>query len=112
MITERLEWEFESAPVREQLRLRARKPLPFEQEILDRCPDYDEVVADVLRALNDLDTCRPVGLAIGPIPITAVWQYLDRQGYDRGASAILSRAILDADRVSLALRAKKKASAA
>ena len=33
------------------------------------------------RAFQELQTCRAVGFgALGPIPLTAVWEYVDRYG--------------------------------
>ena len=108
MIEERLAWEFESAPIREQLRLRNRPPVPFERDILEREPPFDETVYDLLRALDELGTCRTHGLDISAIPITAVWSYWERKGYDPVTVEILTSATLAGDRKYLALRAAKK----
>jgi hypothetical protein len=35
-------------------------------------------------AFWDLSTCRQVGFGIGPIPLTAIWEYADRKGLDEG----------------------------
>jgi hypothetical protein len=35
----------------------------------------------IARAYAQLSTCRPIGMGgIGPIPITAVWEWEDRKG--------------------------------
>ena len=33
-------------------------------------------------AFMDLSTCRSVGMGVGPIPITAIYEYCDRQRFD------------------------------
>jgi hypothetical protein len=33
-------------------------------------------------AFMDLSTCRNNGMGVGPIPITAIYEYCDRQGFD------------------------------
>lgn len=32
----------------------------------------------LLRAFNELSTCRQLGMTIGPIPVTAIFDYVDR----------------------------------
>ncbi len=106
MMAERLEWEHEAAPILEQLRLRKRETKPFEKEVLDRRPPHDEAVDLGMRALFDLSTCRPVGMGIGPIPITAMWLWCSHEGLDADATAILARALRHADGVYLGLKGK------
>lgn len=109
MIEARIAWEFESAPVREQLQRRQRNPVPFEAEILARRPAHDELVDDVMQAISDLGTERSIGMALGPIPITAVWSYWERRGLDAAAVQIMTSATLQGDRAYLATYAKKAA---
>jgi hypothetical protein len=114
MTADRIAWGFESDPIREQIRIRTARagdaPIrlhDFERRVLASSPPYNETASDVLRALDDLATCRPEGFAgPGRIPITVIWEYLARKGYDSAATEILTRAILDADRVYLEQREK------
>ena len=49
---------------------------------------------------RQLATERQIGLgAVGPIPITAVWEYWRRKGVDDVAAEILTYAVLRGDRV-------------
>lgn len=32
----------------------------------------------LFRAWRELSTCRPVGFSVGPIPLTAIFEYVDR----------------------------------
>lgn len=97
MMVERLEWEREAHPVREQLRIRKREPYPKEQAILDAEPFSDETVIDALRGFQDTSTNRQIGLAIGPIPDSAIWDWCDRHGLDAEAAQIFHRGIRIAD---------------
>lgn len=99
MIEARIAWECEAAPVLDQLRIRKRDPVAKEREILDRRPPGDDTVDDVVRALGELGTCRQVGFGLGPIPITAVWEYWRLKGYDEVAVDLLTGAVLRGDRV-------------
>lgn len=38
----------------------------------------------LVRAYADVATCRSYGMGVGPIPITAMWQWCDRQCNGRG----------------------------
>lgn len=116
MTAERIAWEFASAPVREQLRIRSIKTpagqrvkvYPFEREILDKRPRPDEAVEAIVQALEDLGTCRPVGMAIGRIPITAIWTYWERRGYRAHVVEVMTHATLRADAIYLAEHSKRR----
>lgn len=116
MIAERLAWEFESAPIREQLRLRSKglrpheqpKVLDFEIEILDKRPPDNQLAEEILQALRDLGTERPVGFAMGRIPISAIRAHFDRQGRSRESTDVMTRLVLDADAFFLAKHAEKE----
>lgn len=110
MIAERIIWQLEAAPIQEQMKRRDRDAYPPEREVLDKKPDDDETVDDVLRALDDLSTCRQFiqGFGLGPIPILAIWSYWERRGLDPVAVQILTHATLEGDRVYLAEKAKSK----
>ncbi len=108
MMAERLEWEMEAAPILEQLQLRKRKPLPFEQDVLARRPPDDEAVELGMRAFKSVATERPVGMGFGQIPVTAIWQWCDREGLDPDAAQIMTRAILYSDGVYVARRERAK----
>jgi hypothetical protein len=53
-----------------------------------------------LRAWGDLSTCRPIGMAVGFIPWTAIIEWARFHGLDREATQILVDVIrkLDHDR--------------
>lgn len=83
-----------------QLRLRRRPASPDEQAILDRQPPHDDGVALCLTAWAELSTCRPIGMAVGPIPWTAIIEWARFHGLDREATGVLVSVIrrLDNDR--------------
>jgi hypothetical protein len=111
MIAERIVWLFKSAPVFEQLRVRAARGsdavYAFEAKILEAQPPEDEIVDDVMDALHVLASCRQVGMEVGRIPVTAIWEYWDRRGLTGTMHEIKTRLTLNADLTYLAERAKK-----
>lgn len=63
-------------------------------------PECDFAASMCLRAWSDLSTCRQIGMALGPIPITAIYEWADRKGFDDEAREIMTHVIrqLDVDR--------------
>lgn len=59
------------------------------REILDRQPPQDDAMGVVLNALDDLETCRPEGMAEGRIPWTACDRWCERHDMDSDTSRIL-----------------------
>lgn len=57
-------------------------------------------------AWHDLSTERPVGFAVGAIPVSKIWGWCDRKGLDHEAADILTHVIrkLDADQSRAAAR--------
>jgi hypothetical protein len=57
-------------------------------------------VALCLTAWAELSTCRPIGMAVGPIPWTAIIAWARFHGLDREATGVLVTVIrrLDNDR--------------
>lgn len=68
--------------------------------VRDKEPPRDYAVAKCVEAWDDLSTCRPVGMAVGAIPVTAIWALCDRRGYDREVSDVIEHVIrtLDVER--------------
>lgn len=61
-----------------------------------------------LRAWGELGTCRAIGMDLGPIPITAIWQWCAVEGLDREAAAVVRDVIRHADAEFLARRASAR----
>lgn len=90
----------------QQAQLRARAA-----ELVAERPEHDEMHQLVLEAWHALDSCRSIGFAVGPIPITAIYAWCDRQPVlDEELSTLVIGAInyLDAER-SRAQAAKSEA---
>lgn len=68
--------------------------------LLEKEPERDLAVQLCLRAWWETGTCRVVGMAVGPIPVTAIWEWCDRHGFDDEAREIMTHVIrqLDNDR--------------
>lgn len=61
-----------------------------------------------LRAWGELGTCRPLGFGgVGPIPITAVWQWCEMEGLDPDAARIVREVIQHVDREFLERQASR-----
>lgn len=58
-----------------------------------------------IRAWNDLGTERQFGMAVGPIPVSAILRWCEFEEFDRESTAILRDAIRTADN----LRAQREA---
>lgn len=56
-------------------------------------PELSYAAQRCVQAWNDLSTCRSVGMSMGPIPITAIWAWCDRQELDAEAAAIVEHVI-------------------
>lgn len=63
-------------------------------------PPRDYAVTRCVQAWNDLSTCRPIGMAVGPIPWTSIVTWCEYHGFDREASDVMLYVIrqLDAER--------------
>ncbi len=60
-----------------------------------------------IRAWHDLNTCRSIGMSLGPIPVTAIFQWCVVEGLDREATAIVREVIRIADGEFLARQASR-----
>jgi hypothetical protein len=67
-------------------------------------------VRDVVEAYHDLDTCRPLGMVAGKIPVTHIREHVADvyRDLDADARAIVVRAIRYVDDLEFSERAKKK----
>lgn len=63
-------------------------------------PEVDFAVNLCLRAWGDLSTTRQIGMALGPVPVPAIYEWSDRKGFDDEAREIMTHVIrqLDVDR--------------
>lgn len=60
-------------------------------------PPRDAAMVLCLRAWNDLETCRSIGMGLGPIPVTAILQWCAAEGLDREATQVIRDVIRMAD---------------
>lgn len=101
MIAARLAWEDEAAPLIENLQRFNVPANAKEIEVLEREPHVDTMLAFALVAYREVATCRQIGFGVGPIPVTAIDAYFDRQvdreGLDRDLGDHLKQALLYAD---------------
>lgn len=69
-------------------------------ELLAKQPPYDALMSVVVDAWQMLDSTRAIGMAVGPIPVTAVWTYCERKQFDDELTNAITTAInhLDVDR--------------
>lgn len=86
-------------------------PTPEQQAILDAKPDFDEAIAIVLNAWDDLSTCRPVyavgmGAIAGLIPWTAMREWCRVEGFDAVATDTIVTALRYVDQHEFGKRAK------
>lgn len=84
------------------MRLHKRSATREEQRILDVRPELDDCAEDILRCWHDLESCRPMGLVVGPIPWTAIIEWARLHRWDREATVLLADVIryLDTQRVA------------
>lgn len=78
-------------------------------------PPLDYAMARCLDAWQDLSTCRPIGMAVGPIPWTAIVAWCEFHELDREITAVVVHVIrtLDiqravAERAKQALKEKRR----
>lgn len=76
-----------------------RLPSPHQVKIINAMPGLDAASQLVVDCWADVFSCRSIGMAIGPIPYTAVMWWADRNGCDRDVTDMLWQAIqiVDAD---------------
>lgn len=72
-------------------------------------PEHSYAVAACIRAWRELGTCRPIGMAVGWIPIDKVWQWCDRHGFDRAAADMVESVIMQLDQDRAEREAAKRA---
>jgi len=67
-------------------------------------------MATVVECWNLLDSTRSIGMAVGPIPITAVWTWCERKQLDDDLTTAIASAInyLDAQRAKRSAQTKPK----
>lgn len=61
-----------------------------------------------LRAWNDLNTCRSIGMSVGPVPVTAILQWCAAEELDREATSIMREVIRAADNQFLEKQASRR----
>lgn len=77
-----------------QLRLRGRGPeSPSEIAAFAAQPDLDAAAALCVRAWNDLSTCRPIGMDVGPIPWTAIVTWAEFHELDLDSTMLITDVI-------------------
>jgi hypothetical protein len=72
--------------------------------ILDQEPERDVASGVCINAWCDLGTCRAIGMAVGPIPWTAIVTWCEVHGLDRETTGLISTVIrmVDNDRAEAA----------
>lgn len=71
------------------------QPIP---EWFDEEPPIHDSSRFFLEAFDRLNTCRPIGFDIGPIPWTAIEHYARSRGLDREMTRLLHAVIIRLDR--------------
>jgi hypothetical protein len=81
--------------------------------ILEQRPAFDYAMSRCLDAWADLSTERPIGFAVGAIPVSKIWAWCDRRGMDSESAEVMEHVIrrLDNERAERQAAAddKKKA---
>lgn len=77
------------------------------QVILDKEPEMDFQIARCVNAWHDLGTCRAIGMAVGPIPVTAVYAWCEVEGFDLESTRIVKTVIRHVDGERSAREASK-----
>lgn len=69
-------------------------------EIAATEPERDHQITMCIKAWHELGTTRGIGMAMGPIPVTAIYVWCDVEGFDREATMLMKNVIrlLDNDR--------------
>ncbi|WP_093086421.1 phage tail assembly chaperone [Sphingobium sp. AP50] len=75
---------------------------------LAKIPDLSDYEFGFYRAFGDLSTERPIGMAAGPIPRSAIVAYADEAEMDWTDSAILLRVIRAVDTAYMQAVAKQR----
>lgn len=86
-------------------------PAVFERAIADERrgePGQDAASLICLRAWRELETCRSIGMALGPIPITAVLMWCAAEGLDRDATDVVREVVRAADNQFLEKQASRQ----
>ena len=71
--------------------------------------DHPEIEDWIMAAFADLSTCRPIGMAVGPIPWTAIDAYASRAGLTPAARRTFTGSVRALDRAYLADVAQQEA---
>ena len=88
---------------------RTRDEMPDEARgVLNAEPPQDNAMGVVLHAWEDLSTCRPIGMAVGPIPWTAAMEWCDRHDLDEQSARLLWSVIKRLDRDELSRQDKNR----
>ena len=76
-------------------------------------PELDHAAAICINAWHELGSCRGIGMALGPIPVTAIYAWCEAEGFDHESTMILKRVILqlDAERATAEAAARTLANA-
>jgi len=54
-------------------------------------------MAICINAWHELSTCRPIGMAVGAIPVTAILAWCEAEEFDREATRIMKHVIRQLD---------------
>jgi hypothetical protein len=71
-------------------------------------PELDHTAVVCLHAWHELGTCRGIGMAVGPIPVTAIYAWCDAEGFDHESTMILKHVLLHLDAERAAAEAAKR----
>lgn len=82
------------------MQVRRDRKLDPPEWYLDR-PELERGLNFVFEAFWDLNTCRDVGMGVGPIPWTASYQYGLAHGLDRDMLLVFPRIIMRMDQAYL-----------
>lgn len=84
--------------------IRRRQPLP---DVIANAPQILPGLEMYYEAFSELSTCRSNGMAMGPIPWTAIDQYALRHGFEADGFEYLVRMVRALDDAFLAYSQKK-----
>lgn len=74
-------------------------------------PERDQAIDLCIRAWRELDTCRAIGMAVGPIPVTSIYTWCEFHSHevDRDAAMMITHVILQLDSERSEREARKRA---
>ncbi len=100
-----MSWRADHADTIEALELAAKRKTGAARAVLDqqlaaiyaKQPERDYAAARCIMAWYELDTCRSIGMVVGPIPVTAIHEWCAAEGIDRDGAALVKAVIRHLD---------------